>query len=69
MSDGSGRAIRFDLASNAASVVKGVSAGEVPLAMNVTATAGLDVADDEVGLASNGGDAHALVPGAADVVP
>jgi hypothetical protein len=69
VSDGSGRAIRFDLASNAASVVKGVSAGEVPLAMNVTATAGLDVADDEVGLASNGGDAHALVPGAADVVP
>ena len=69
VTDATGRAVRLDLASNATSSIRGVAAGELPLGATVTATAGLDVADDEVGLASNGGDAHALAPGAAIVVP
>ena len=65
VTDASGRAVRLDLASNAVVGIKGVLGGELPLVANVTATAGLDVADDEIGLASDGGDAHAFNPGAA----
>ena len=69
VTDASGHAVRVDFASNAIATVKGVVAGELPLGANVTATAGFDLADGEIGLASNGGDAHALAPGAAIVVP
>jgi hypothetical protein len=64
VSDASGNGIRIDLAGGAAAAIKGIAAGELPLGMSVTASAGLDVADDEIGFASNGGDAHALAPGA-----
>jgi hypothetical protein len=64
VTDASGHAARIDLTTGGIVSVKGFGAGELPLAANVTATAGLDVADDEIGLASNGGDAHALAPGA-----
>ena len=65
VTDAAGHAVRVDLASNSAVALKGVGPGELPLGMDVTATAGLDVANDEVGLASGGGDAHAFTPGAA----
>lgn len=63
--DASGHGVRIDLATGGIVSVNGIGPNELPLAGNVTATAGLDVADDEIGLASNGGNAHALAPGAA----
>ena len=65
VTDMHGHAFRVDLGSNTTATVNGVAAGELPLGMSVTATAGFDVADDEVGLASNAGNAHAIAPGAA----
>ena len=65
VTDPSGHAVRIDLATGGIATVKGVAANELPLAANVTATAGFDVADNEIGVASAGGDAHALAPGAA----
>lgn len=65
VTDGNGHALRLDLFGGGAVAIRGVGAGELPLAANVTATAGFDVADDEVGLASGAGLAHALNPGAA----
>jgi hypothetical protein len=67
VTDGTGHAFRLDLASNATAAIRGVAAGELPLGQNVTATAGFDVADDEIGIASAGGNPHALAPGAAAV--
>lgn len=69
VTDDSGRAIRVDLAGNGTSVVKGVAAGELPLGAAVTAAAGLEVAANEIALASPGGDPHPFAPGAAIVVP
>lgn len=69
VTDESGRAVRLDLAGNRSSVVKGVAAGELPLGAALTSTAGLEVAADEIALASPGGDPHPLAPGAAIVVP
>jgi hypothetical protein len=65
VTDGTGHAFRLDLATNVTAGIRGVAAGELPLGQNVTATAGLDVADDQVGMASAGGSPHALAPGAA----
>jgi hypothetical protein len=65
VTDAVGHAVRVDLASNAKATIRGVAPGELPLGVNVTATAGLDVGTDEVGLSSSGGDAHAFKPGAA----
>jgi hypothetical protein len=69
VTDASGRAVRIDVAGGQRVVIKGVGAGELPLGAAVTATAGFDVGPNEIALASNGGDAHALAPGAAVVVP
>jgi hypothetical protein len=69
VTDSSGHAVRVDFAANAVVTVQGVGPDELPLGASVTATAGLDLADGEIGLASNRGDAHALAPGAAEIVP
>lgn len=64
-----GRAIRLDLVANTTAAITGIGAGELPLAGNVTSTAGIDVGDDEIGLASAGGDAHALAAGGTSAAP
>ncbi|HET7182601.1 MAG TPA: hypothetical protein VFI15_10250 [Candidatus Limnocylindrales bacterium] len=69
VTDSTGYAVRVDFASNAVATVTGVNPDELPLGASVTATAGLDLGDGEIGLASNGGDARALAPGAAVVLP
>lgn len=65
VTDATGHAARLDLLTGTTTGIRGVAAGELPLGGNLTATSGLDVADDEVGLASNAGDPHSLAPGAA----
>lgn len=67
--DASGRAVRVDLVTSTTAEIRGVAAGELPVLASVTAAAGLDVAADEIALASSGSNAHALAPGAAVVVP
>lgn len=65
VSDATGNALRVDLVSNATAEIGGIAAGELPLGANVTATSGFDVADDQIGVATNAGDPRALAPGAA----
>lgn len=65
VTDGTGRTVRVDLMTSVSAVIKGAAAGELPIGASVTATSGYDVGDDEIGLASNAGDPHALAPGAA----
>ncbi|HEX2626031.1 MAG TPA: hypothetical protein VHL56_03910, partial [Candidatus Limnocylindrales bacterium] len=69
LDDLTGRAVRLDLAGNTIATIAGVNPGELPLSPSVTATSGLDVADDQVGFASQGGDPHSLAPGSAAVIP
>ncbi|HJP88222.1 MAG TPA: hypothetical protein VJ850_04240 [Candidatus Limnocylindrales bacterium] len=65
VTDASGHAVRVDFAASSTTVIGGVNAGELPLVESVSAVAGLDVGDGEIGLASSNGNAHALAPGAA----
>lgn len=69
VTDMRGRAVRIDLAGGGSAVIKGLAAGELPLGSAGSATAGLELAPNEIGFASNGGDAHALAPGAAVIAP
>jgi len=70
VTDGSsGRAVRVDLVEGASAAVEGLVAGELPLGIFVTAAAGFEVADDEIGVVAAGRDPRAFAPGAATVVP
>jgi hypothetical protein len=64
-----GRAIRIDLGSGGTTGIDGVAAGELPLGGFVTSTVGLEVAGDEIGLATPGGEPRAFTPGAASAQP
>jgi hypothetical protein len=66
---GAGRAVRVDLVTGTAVVVRGVAGGELPLGAFVTSTIGLEVGPDEIGLVANGGDPRAFAPGEAAVLP
>ena len=65
----SGRAVRVDLAGNAAKRIGGIAAGDVPLRSGVGAAAGIEVGADELALGSLTTDAHPFNPGRATVIP
>jgi hypothetical protein len=64
-----GRALRVDVETGAVVELEGISPGELPLGGAVTSTVGLEVASDEIGLSTSGGDPRAFDPGAAAAKP
>lgn len=67
--DGTGRAVRVDLAGTAKQRILGIAAGDVPLGGGFGAYAGLEVGPDEIALAAPGADAHAFNPARAAPAP
>ena len=64
-----GRTLRIDLATGARALVKGISAGELPIAAGPTATGGFQGTPDEVGLIAFGANPRSFRPSAAEVIP
>lgn len=67
--DATGRAARFDLATGGSQRIKGVVAGDLPLATGVGAYAGFEVGAAEVAIAAMNADPHAFNPGEAALAP
>jgi hypothetical protein len=64
-----GRTLRYDIATGARWLVRGVAAGELVLGAGTAATSGLQLKADEVGITSTGSIPHAFRPAAAEVIP
>jgi hypothetical protein len=66
---GAGRTLRYDIATGARWLVRGVAGGELVLGTGGAATSGLQVNADEVGVTSTGSIPHSFRPAAAEVIP
>ena len=64
-----GHALRIELATGARALVKGIDAAEVLLPVGVAATSGIQVAADEIGVGTPGGNPRSFRPAAAEVIP
>jgi hypothetical protein len=67
--DGTGRAMRVDLAAASSQPIEGVAPGELPLDSGNGAAAGFEVRPDEVALGAAGADPHPFSPSSAALAP
>jgi len=64
-----GRTLRYDIATGAHRLVRGVAAGDLVLGTGAGSTSGLQLKADEVGITSTGAIPHSFRPAAAEVIP